>query len=190
MTEAGASKTIAFPSWSLGTRKAGWRGVSMQSHARFGCDGLRRKLPHQGAPAASAAGEADLFFQLTRPFRAGAVIREGELFAQLGPCGSCAVPLQVLLDGRRTDKTRGCWSWSNLGRGGRTAPVKLSNRALSVSYHKRMDGAQLYRLIPKCRPSAPPGAAVTPDGAAASPWARQHLHPEQNPDACLTQSSW
>jgi len=56
-------------------------------------------LPEESAAGGFAAGEADFFFQAAGPFGAGAVVGEGELFAQFVPGGAVAIPLQVLVDG-------------------------------------------------------------------------------------------
>ncbi len=56
-------------------------------------------MPEEGAPGAFTAGEADFFFQAAGPFGAGAVVGQGELFAQFVPRGALAVALQVLVDG-------------------------------------------------------------------------------------------
>ncbi len=58
----------------------------------------RRDLPDKGAAGFFAAGEADLFFQAAGPFGAGAVVGQGELFAEFVPRGTLAVALQVLVD--------------------------------------------------------------------------------------------
>jgi hypothetical protein len=63
------------------------------------CAGSRLQFPNQRAPGAFAADQANLLFQSARPFRAGAVIGEGEFFPHFMPGGSLAFAFEVLLDG-------------------------------------------------------------------------------------------
>lgn len=77
-------------------------------------------MPEESATGAFAASEADLFFQAAGPFGAGAVVGEGELFAEFVPGGTLAVVLQVLLDGGfefevAHGETAGSWRWRVMG---------------------------------------------------------------------------